>query len=536
MLYYAGIRFVFLMEYLSKMHVGSALGAVCLVLSVSSQAGVPDDLARLRTQCLYYAAGHAPNDTNTITLRHGLYAQSPFSPAGEVDLAASGFSLAALPAAVASGVISFEGARQIATKAAAQVKLMVTRSAGALAPGQVERYGRYGLLCHYPVWDGPAGEFRAQAGVEFSSIDTTLLLYGLLVSGNYFGGQVRADYEAARDAIRWRDLLDTSTPGHRDQFHMSYRPGTGFYAWWDWCTQEAMLVCVFASMSDEHIQPANVWRAWRRDVETYTSPGPDSKSFTCCASYFGDPFTSLYGLAFLDFTRFPRDLDDLDWFRQGQTAYRASVEFFKKERGYRDNLSSGFSICAPNGFMSKPNGNHAEPLERIDATVYTLAGGLAYYGGEAASNPLASTLSRLVTNTPGFFGWHGWPAPTVNATSAAHDVLCDKIVGQDISFIGLVVDNYLTGRAQNLVLQDPAIRRVLNRIFPPNISPVSSPASHETKVVCRGIPFASVTVERSNSPAGRWERTERTSSEANGTVELKLPGADTQRFYRLEIE
>jgi hypothetical protein len=356
------------------------LAGFVLLSQVPAWGGTLEDLERLRDQCLYFAAGHAPADSNIVVLRHGLYAQSPLSQPGEVDLAASGFSLAALPAAVANGVISSNAAFGIASEAARQVRAMVTKSAAASTPEQIRRYGYGGVLCHYPVWNTNSGEFCAQPGVELSSIDTTLLMFGLLVSANYFGDPVRVDYEAACAGIRWRDWLDQSTPGHQNQFHMAYRAGTGFYAWWDWYTQEAMLLTLFASMSDQHIDPIKVWRGWRRPFKTYTSPGPGSKSFTCCATYFGDPFTVVYGLAFLDLARLPRDIDGINWFEQGQLAYQASVEFFKKERGYLGDLSSGFSVCAPNGVMAPPHGAPEQPLQRSDATLYTVAGGLPYFG------------------------------------------------------------------------------------------------------------------------------------------------------------
>jgi hypothetical protein len=477
------------------------LAFLALLSLTVARGDVLQDLERLRNQCLYYAAGHAPSDTNTITIRHGLYAQSPFSRPGEVDLAASGFSLAALPAAVANGIISSNSAFEIASDAARQIRSMIAKSAAAKTPEEIARYGYGGILCHYPVWNIEAGEFQTQSRVEISTIDTTLLMYGLLVSANYFGDEVRADYEAARAGIHWRQWLDTTTRGHQNQFHMAYRPDSGFYAWWDWYTQEAMLVSLLAAASDAQIDPVKVWRGWRREVRTYTSPGPESKSFTCCTTYFGDPFTQVYGLAFLDLARYPRDLDGFDWFQQGQIGYAANVEFFKKERGYLQNLTSGFSICAPNGVMAKPHGAPAEPLWRDDATVYTLAGALAYYGDDPAANPLAVTLSGLLNHTPGFLGWHGWPAASVSATNPSFPVACDRLVGQDISFVGLALDNYLSHRAQDLVWRDPEMLRVLGRLFPgpaltlqgPRVSPTSAKLDFG---IANGKPEGSATIAR----------------------------------------
>ena len=500
-----------------------------------SWGAVQEDLAFLRNQCLYYAAGHAPADTNTTTIRHGLYAQSPFSKAGEVDLAASGFSLAGLPAAVANGIITSNAAYQIAAEAAHQVHLMVAHSAAATKPEEIRRYGYGGMLCHYPAWDNEAGEFRAAPGVEFSSIDTTLLMYGLLVSANYFGGEVRTEYEAARNAIHWRDWFDSRTPGHRNQMRMSYWPGSGFFAWWDWYTQEAMLIGVFAAMSDPSIEPVKVWQSWRRDLQTYTSPAPDSRSFTCYTTFFGDPFTLVYGQAFFDFARFPQDIDDQNWFSQAQTAYQASVEYFRRERGYQGGLTAGFSICAPNGVMSKPNGKRIEPVQRFDGTLYTLAGGLSYYGNEVTANPLAVRLSDLLRHTPGFLGWHGWPVASVNATNLAYPAVCERIIGQDIAFVGLAIDNYLEHRAQDLVLQDPAMRRTLNQIFPPRTVPAWTSVSR-MELSCQGIPFTLANLQKAEYPRGGWATVTSAVFSVGGVCQLAFPTDSTQRFFRLDAE
>jgi hypothetical protein len=363
-----------------------------------------------------------------------------------------------------------------------------------------------------------------------------LLLYGLLTSASYFGGEVRADYEEARNAVNWRKWLDYSTPGHRNQFHMAYRPGTGFFAWWDWYTQEAMLICVLASMSESCLEPANVWRGWRREVQTYTSAPPECRTFTFCAPYFGDPFTLVYGLAFLDFARFPEDLDGWNWFGQGRAGYQASVEFFKKERGYLDGLTAGYSVCAPNGVMARPNGPRLEPLRRTDGTVYTTAGGLAYFGDSAATNLLAATLARLLRESPAFLGWHGWPAPNVDALAPAHRGLCDRIVGQDIVFTGLAIDNYFTHRAQDLVLQDPAMRRTLNAIFPLQGSLVPGSAPGCQALRCTGVPFTVFRIEQTSSLTAAWSTAASGTLSPRGECELTVPVSQGQQFYRLMAE
>lgn len=443
----------------------SNLIKLAVLLACLSSVVHGDELANLqllRNRCLYFAVGHAPNNATVISIRHGLWAQSPFSPAGEIDLAASGFSLAALPAAVANGLIPAGAASAIASSASARIRQLVTKSAAATSANTIALYGNGGVLFHYYTWDAASGEFHGNAGVEISPIDTSLLMFGLLTCANYFGGAVAQDYAATRDAIRWHDWFDTSV----NQFYGSYLPGSGFQGHWDWYTQETMLICLMAAMSDPQVDALAAWHGWRRDVQTYVSPGPNPQTFSCYATWFGDPFTLFYGQAFLDFSRFGADGDGVNWFQQGQTAYQGHVEFFHKERNYLDALTLGFHAGLSGTYtFAKPNSSGNTPIVQSDATVYTTAGGLDYYATTPAANPLAQALSGLVAGG-GLFDWHGWPVETVIATNAAHAVANNYIVGQDISVTAVAIENYLTHRIHNLVLQDPRLCATLSLIFP----------------------------------------------------------------------
>lgn len=360
-------------------------------------AGVAEDMALLRGRCLYYAAGRSPNDAGTVSIRHGLWAQSPFSPAGEIDLAASGFSLAALPAAVATNVVTLSQGMQIAIAAAARIKEMITRSALASTPAAQALYGYKGMLFHYYTWDAGAGEFRGRP-VEVSSIDTTLLMTGLCACAQYFGGSVLSDYTAARDMIGWRSWLDTTTVGRQNQFRMAWYPASGFTGWWDWWSHETLLVNVLAAASDTTLDARALWNAWHRDSVTYVSPGPDSQTFACYATYFGDPFTVFYGAALFGLHRCPADFNGVDWFTQSRTAYHGHVEYFRKERGYLDSLSFAF-FNGSTGAIARPKSSPDTPQVVTEAPIYSVAGGLPFYSSDPASNPLAVTLSQMMSTT-----------------------------------------------------------------------------------------------------------------------------------------
>ncbi len=481
------------------------LAAIVLaLLSLDIHAGVQSDLELLRNRCLYYSVGHAPNDVNTVTVRHGLYAQSPFSQAGEVDLAASGFALASLPSAVECGLITSNSAKAIATTAAQQVLSLVTKSAASSNLTEYGQYGYKGMLYHYYVWNEGAAEFRAAMGAEVSSIDTTLLMFGLLVCANYFGEPVLTSYVQARDSIGWSNWLDHESPGNSNQFYMSYTTNTGLSGHWDWRSDETALVCIFAAMSDTNLDARTLWNAWKRDTVSYTSPPPVTATFTCVASWNGDPFTDFYGLSFLDTSRFPPDFNGIDWFQNNGISYKGHVEFFKKERGYRDSMTFAFVSGASNP-IAAPKSASSTPPVRTDCPLYSLAGGLPFYSPVPASNEIAQTISSLITNAPGasLFDWHGWPVEAVNATSTTHGVVNNAIVGQDICSIALSIDNYLTNRVQNIVLRDGRLRHVLNEIWPPVATQVWC-AGNVLSVCWVTVPVGVYRLHVAESLTGTW--------------------------------
>lgn len=512
--------------------------ATLVLASGPCRAGVTQDLQNLRNRCLYFAAGRAPNDANTVTLLRGLYKQSPWpTPAGQIDIAASGFSLAALPAAVECGVIASNAARAIATNAAARVLELVTKSAAASNTAQYGAYGYLGMLYHYYVWSDVAGEFQRQAddpSVEVSSVDTALLLWGLHVCAHYFGEPVMTNYAQARGRVAWSNWLDRTTPAHSNQFWMSYTTNTGLTGHWDWRSDETALVCILAAMSDTNLDTRLVWNAWTRTHVTYTSPGPTSQIFRCLASWNGDPFTDFQALAFLDTSRFPPDFNDVDWFENNAISYRGHMEFFAKERGFRDGMTYSFFNDGPNDAMAEPKSNPGAALTKTVGLVHSIAGGLPFLSPVPASNELALTLSYLVTNNPSdFFAWHGWPKPYVNATNTAHEAGPDWIIGQNIALTALAIDNYLTNRTQNIALRDPALQRVLNILHPPRAESIDLAGAGMLRTQWHGVPFSPLQAQSAPAPDGLWTNLATVVLDSSGLAVTNLPASPAAGFLRL---
>jgi hypothetical protein len=222
-------------------------------------------------------------------------------------------------------------------------------------------------------------------------------------------------------------------------------------------------------MSDSNLDIKTLWNAWNKSLVTYTSPAPDSKSFTTYATWNGDPFTVFYGLHFV---RFRTDFNGINWFLQSKIAYTGHVEFFKKERGYLDYMTFSYSDGSE-GTIAEPKSSTDTPITRVDCPLYSLAGGLDYYSENPNSNPIANTISLLVQKD-NFFEWTGWPPESVNALSPSHDTYNNAIIGQNIASVAISIDNYLTDRIRNIVMKDIDLKKIYNKLMPISISSVIS--------------------------------------------------------------
>jgi hypothetical protein len=484
------------------------------VIGCFATADIVADLELLRKRCLYFSLGRSPANSRDSTQVHGLYSQSIYSATKlEIDLASTGFSLAGLPSAVKvlgpEGVTTYAQAEAIARDAAGRLREMVEKSASATSSNKIAKYGYGGILFHFSKWNDSDGEFHGKQGTEVSIIDTAIALWGLLVCAEYFGGSVKADFETALATIRWTDWLVLLGPDS-GKFYLDYWPGTGFSKTHWGYTQETMLICLLAAMSDNRINAAVIWRAWDRQQMTYGGE-------TFHATYYGDPFTVFYGQAFVDFERLGADLDGVDWFREARQAYLAAVKYFATERGYLFNAVFTSTTIVGDGLaIAKPNTSGAPIYNaKNKATTHGIAGGLSYYGQNATSNLSAQALSKIVRTSMGFYRPTLWPASSFDAQSAAFPVVPgtedEWDIGQDISYVGIALDNYLDPTIHDMVMGNEDLIRVLSIIFPTSLSPISQPMLR---------PSAEPSTEAGSAPFGEPTRSfEPSSGPRSGSAE-----------------
>ena len=155
-------------------------------------------------------------------------------------------------------------------------------------------------------------------GSEVSSIDTALLLCGVLTARAYFSQDESIVHDATTiyERVDWPWML-SSQPGKTNQFSMGWHPDSGQIAatWNHYC--ELMMIPLLALGSPTHPADPAVWTAWSRPKVTYAG-------FTYISG--ADPlFVHQYSHAWFDF----RNRHDAyaDYFANSILATRAHKAF-----------------------------------------------------------------------------------------------------------------------------------------------------------------------------------------------------------------
>ncbi len=150
---------------------------------------------------------------------------------------------------------------------------------------------------------------------EVSSIDTAILMMGVLSAGEYFAGEIETKAQELYEEVNWTWFLDES----RNMFYMAYRPEKGFEGHWDFYAEQLMLY-VLAAGSDTHPIDSLPYYTFTRHKAKYGTGQP------FIHSWFGSIFTHQFSHAWIDF-RGRTDKKEVNWFENSVEASLAQVNF-----------------------------------------------------------------------------------------------------------------------------------------------------------------------------------------------------------------
>ncbi len=391
------------------------------------------------------------------------------------SIAATGFGLTAYPIGVERGWVSREAARDRVLRT---LRFLRGAPQGPEPRGETGFHGFY-----YHFLDPPTGE-RFET-VELSTIDTTLLLGGVLFCREYFDGADPGEAEIRRLASAIYDRVEWTWVQPRPPAVGHGWTPEGGYLDSDWLGyNEAMLLYLLALGSPTHaIDPAG-WQAWTGRYRWARFEGFE---------YVGFPplFGHQYSHVWVDF-RGIRDAymraHGLDYFENSRRATLAQRAWASENpRGWRGLGPDVWGVTACDGpadvelpvngetrrFWTYAGRGVGVRWTRDDGTIApTAAGGSVPFAPEVAIPALEAMRARWGEHLWGRYGFFDAFNPSFRfADVPVHQGEVVPGVGWfDTDYLGIdqgpilaMIENYRSGLVWRVMRRDPDLRRGLER-------------------------------------------------------------------------
>jgi len=417
----------FLRTVLSVLLIAAAAGLVLTDRGGTLSVPVPDEL-ELEAKASFHYLWEQSNHTEGSE-GYGLTRDRYPGNASIASTAATGFALSAIPIGVENGWISEEEGRERAE-----------RTLDTLLGMEHE----HGFFYHFVNIHNGKREWNS----EISSVDTGLLMNGVLTVGQYFGGEVQKKSVQLYERVDWAWFVDLSN----NRFYMAYYPEKGFQGHWDFYAEQLMLYVLGAGSPTHPIDP-KVYDSFTKRKASYR----DSEPFI--HSWFGSIFTYQFSHAWLDFRGWV-DKNGIDWFDNSVIASRASRQYAIDQSGVFQGLhenSWGLSATdTPNGY----NGLLGSPPSGFDNQSHQVEGTMATAGalGSVVFTPEESiTALQYYLAIEGLSGEYGLKA----AFNLDEHWIDPDYIGIDKGITLLMADNYLNGTVWSIYMEIPYVKKGL---------------------------------------------------------------------------
>lgn len=234
--------------------------------------------------------------------------------------ASVGFGLTALPIAAERGWMS----RQDAEARALRALRTLARSSAH----------HEGVFCHYIDLHtgGPTGLGYEQVA---STIDTALLMAGVITAGRYFSGESEKLADELFARVNWRRFLNHETgqvymAWQPEQFDRMDGPGRFKKAAWNWYTDETLLICLLglSAPNERYRLPADCMTKWKRPRGRYGH----GQQFIY--TWPGTFFTYTFAHCFYDFRVMGEDSQGVDWFENTRRAAAANRDWCRENAAH----------------------------------------------------------------------------------------------------------------------------------------------------------------------------------------------------------
>ncbi|MEZ4591252.1 MAG: glucoamylase family protein [Chloroflexota bacterium] len=355
----------------------------------------------------------------------------PGSP-GIASIASVGFGLTAYPIGVEKGYITYDEGYERVNGTLDTLRNM-DRTEGF----------------YYHFVDMATGERAWQS--EVSSIDTTILMMGVVTAGQYFGGDIQEKAQQIYDEVNWPWFLDES----RNMFYMAYRPGEGYGGHWDFYAEQLMLY-VLAAGSDTHPIDKTPYYTFNRHYGKYG----DGDGFI--HSWFGSLFTYQFSHAWIDFRGYS-DEEGVNWFNNSVAASQAQVDFaLANADNYNTIGPNAWGLTASdgpdgyNGLYGAPPSGFDNNSHKIDDTIAPAGAiGSIIFVPEAAKNAMLNYYS--IDALQGAYGF-------LDAYNLSEDWFASDVIGIDKGISLLMLANYQSDMVHQITMSNEQILNGLSRL------------------------------------------------------------------------
>jgi hypothetical protein len=344
---------------------------------------------------------------------------------------------------------------------------------------------KFGLYFHYVDYDGEISKTGYEKAI--STIDSGILLMGVVTAGEYFGGRIKEEAEKIIAGADWQSMVDKN----RNMIFMAWVPndqnnieGNGqYHSTWDYYTDEAIicsLLGISAPNEDYRVAPDAFYK-WRRSWGKYLPktkglvPGNDF-----VYSWSGCTFTYQFAHCWIDFSKLGKDqpkklglnCSAVDWHENTIEAMKtARLYCIDKAQQFKtfSQDSWGLTACASkNGYLvvgAMPKGDmHDDPGDGTMAP-YGAGCALPFVPKESIAalryyyNLKDANGQRLVWKDEYEGGFGFWDSFNLD-----NDYVANLVIGIDQGPLILSIENYRSGLIWKTFMQNKSIQQGLKRI------------------------------------------------------------------------
>lgn len=393
------------------------------------------------------------------------------------SIAAVGFALTAYVVGAERGFVSRGSAR---TRTLKTLRFFEALPQGPEETGVAGYKGFY-----YHFLDMKTGQRFGTT--ELSTVDTALLMGGVLVAQTYFDRDTRAEKEIRDLAGKIYGRVEWTWAQNRPSaISHGWRPETGFLRF-DWRGyNEAMLLYILALGSPTYPVEPDAWAEW---TETYKNSW--GKFYGQEFLAFGPLFGHQYSHVWIDFRGIQDDYmrtKGIDYFENSRRAAYAQRAYARENpmrwRGYDSEIWGVSASDGPSdvvqifngeerGFFSYAGRGTAASHLLDDGTIApTAAVGSIAFAPEIVIPTIRAFRARFGENLYQKYGFLDAVNPSFTFVNSPlrHGKVIENVgwIGQD--YLGIdqgpivaMIENYRSGLIWNVMQRNPAIRRGLER-------------------------------------------------------------------------